>query len=72
MPLAHHPNVIKAFPANRASDLLGIPVLQRRARRNDHFSDTQRLGLLTRSFSINLVSVPNQIPGRLFVSAGLQ
>ena len=65
MPFTNHDDVVKAFPANRANHPLGIRVLPRRAGRNDRLPDVQRLGLTRKSFSINLVSASNQIPGRL-------
>ena len=72
MPFADHDDVVKALPSNRANHSLGICVLPRLAGRNDHFADVQRLGLTRKPFSINLVSVPDQIPGRLFAHARLQ
>src|SRR5262245_48651318 len=62
MAFPDHDDVLKAFPANRANHPLGIGVLPRRARRNDHFSDAQRLGLTTKSFAIDLIPVPDQMP----------
>ena len=63
MPLADHDYVVKAFPTNRANHPLGVRVLPGRAGRNYRFSDAQCLGLTRKSFSINLVSIPNQVPG---------
>ena len=63
MPLADHDDVVKAFPTNRANHPLGVRVLPGRAGRNYRFSDAQCLGLTRKSFSINLVSIPNQVPG---------
>src|SRR5262249_20412518 len=54
--------VVKAFPANRANYPLGVRVLPWRAGRNDCLPNLQRLGLTRKSFSINLVAVPNQVP----------
>jgi len=62
MPFADYDNVVKAFPANRANHPLGVRVLPRRAGRNDCLPNLQRLGLARKSFSINLVAVPNQVP----------
>src|SRR5947209_7422202 len=62
MPLADHDDVVKAFPTNRANHPLGVRVLPGRAGRNYRFSDAQCLGLARKSFSINLVSIPNQVP----------
>jgi hypothetical protein len=72
MPFTNHDDVAKAFPSNRADHPLGIRVLPRRAGRNHHFPDLQRRGLSRKSLSIDLVSVPNQIPGRLVQHARLQ
>src|SRR6266581_6157296 len=63
MPFADHDDVVKAFPSNRANHPLGIRVLPRRAGRDDRLPDVQRLGLTRKSPSIDLVSVPNEIPG---------
>jgi len=63
MPFTNHDDVVKAFPANRANHPLDIRVLPRRAGRNDGLLDVQHPGLMRKSFSIDLVSVPNQIPG---------
>src|SRR5437870_1851110 len=63
MPFADHDDVVQAFSSNRADHPLGIRVLPRRAGRNDGLLDIQHPGLMRKSFSIDLVSVPNQIPG---------
>src|SRR6266478_7466593 len=63
VPVADHDNVVKAFPSNRGNHPLGIRVLPRRAGRDDRLPDVQRLGLTRKSLSIDLVSVPNEIPG---------
>src|SRR5947209_2178439 len=72
MPFANHDDVVQAFTSNRADHPLGIRVLPRRAGRNDGLLDVQHPGLMRKSFSIDLVSVPNQIPGLSFAktSAG--
>src|SRR5438445_9693034 len=62
MPFADHHDMVKAFPSNRSNHALGIGVLPGRAWRNDRFPDAQRPGLTRKSFSIDLVSVPDQIP----------
>jgi len=46
--------------------------LPRRARRNNRLLDAQCLGLTPKSLSIDLVSVPNQIPRRLLQRARLE
>ena len=69
---ADHHDVVKAFSPNRANDPLGIRVLPRRARRNDYFSDAQPLGLTRKSFSVNLIAIPNQVPGPLLQRACLE
>src|SRR5437588_9972873 len=63
MPFADHDVVVQAFASHRAEHPLGIRVLPRRAGRNDGLLDVQQPGLMRKSFSIDLVSVPNQIPG---------
>src|SRR5437870_11842042 len=63
MPFADHDDVVQAFSSNRADHPLGIRVLPRRAGRNDGLLDAQQPGLMRKSFSIDLVSVPNEIPG---------
>src|SRR5207247_4633605 len=63
MPFA---NMVKAFQSNRSNHALGIGVLPGRAWRNDRFPDVQRLGLTRKSFSIDLVSVTDQMECGLF------
>src|ERR1700756_5173583 len=65
MPFADHDDVVQAFMSNRADHPLGIRILPRRAGRNDGLLDVQHPGLMRKSFSIDVVSVPNQIPGPL-------
>src|SRR5438445_13250591 len=72
MPFADHDDVVKAFPSNRTNHSLGIRVLPRRARRNNRLLGAQCLGLTRKSLSIDLVSVPNQIPRRLPQRARLE
>src|SRR5438309_10661115 len=72
MPFADHDNVVKAFPSNRANHSLGIRVLPRRAGRDDRLPDVQHLGLTRKSLSIDLVSVPNEIPEPLLQRARLE
>src|SRR5436309_8923840 len=63
MPFADHDDVVQAFTSNRADHPLGIRVLPRRARRNDGLLDVQHPGLMRKSFSIDLVSVPIRYRG---------
>src|SRR3989475_12254929 len=62
MPFANHDDVVQAFTSNRADHPLGIRVLPRRAGCNDGFLAVQHPGLMRKSFSIDLSSVPNQMP----------
>src|SRR2546427_2239029 len=71
MPFAEHHDMVKAFPSNRSNQALGVGVLPGRAWRNDRLLDVQRPGLTRKSFSIDLVSVPDQIPWGLLQSARL-
>src|SRR4030095_13177500 len=71
MPFADHDDVVQPFTSNRADHPLGLRVLPRRAVRNDGLLHVQRPGLMRKSFSIDLVSVPNQIPGPLLQRARL-
>jgi len=64
--------VVQAFTSNRADHPLGIRVLPRRAGRSNGLLDVQRPGLMRKSFSIDLVSVPNQISGPLLQRARLE
>src|SRR5881396_923346 len=68
MPFA---NMVKAFQSNRSNHALGIGVLPGRAWRNDRFPDVQRLGLTRKSFSIDLVSVTDQMAWGLLQPARL-
>src|SRR5882672_8334857 len=61
MPFADHHDMVKAFPSNRSNHALGIGVLPGRAWRNNRFPDVQRLSLTPESFSIDLVSVTDQM-----------
>ena len=63
MPFADHDDVVQALTSNRADHPLGIRVLPRRTGRNDGLLEAQHPGLMRKSFSIDLVPVPNQIPG---------
>jgi hypothetical protein len=71
MQLADYYDIVKAFPSNRSDHALGAGVLPRRAWRDDRFPDVQRPGLTRKSFSIDLVSVPDQIPWSLLQPARL-
>src|SRR5438876_11320444 len=68
MPFA---NMVKAFQSNRSNHALGVGVLPGRAWRNDRFPDVQRLGLTRKSFSIDLVSVTDQMAWGLLQPARL-
>src|SRR5215470_20261771 len=72
MSFAEHDDVVEAFPSNRPDHPLGIRVLPRRAGRNDGLLDVQHPSLMRKSFAIDLVSVPNQIPGPLLQRARLE
>src|SRR5439155_22820206 len=54
--------MVKTFASNRANHALRIGVLPRRAWRDDRLSDVQHPGLTRKSFAIDLVSVPDEIP----------
>src|SRR5262245_43616741 len=72
MPFTDHHDIVETFPSNRPNYPLGIRVLPRRARRNHDFPDAQRLGLTPKSFSIDLVSVSDQILRSLLQAARLE
>jgi len=72
MPFADHDDVVKAFPANRANHPLGIRVLPRRARRNNHLSDVQHPSMTRKSFVIDLVAIPDHRPARFLRRARLE
>src|SRR5439155_7508902 len=65
MPLTDYHDMVQTFASNRANHALGIGILPRRSWRYDRLLDAQCLGLTRKSLSIDLVSVPNQIPRRL-------
>src|SRR2546422_2743360 len=71
MPFADHHDIVKAFPSNRSNHALGIGVLPGRTWRNDRFPEVQRPGLTRKSFSIDLASVPDQMPWGLLQPARL-
>src|SRR5438034_3068006 len=68
MPFA---NMVKAFQSNRSNHALGISVLPGRTWRNDRFPDVQRLGLTRKSFSVDLVSITDQMAWGLLQRARL-
>ena len=72
MPFAEHDDVVEAFASNRADQPLGIRVLPRRMRRYDCLPDLQGLRLTRKSLSIDLIAVPDQIPGRTLHCARLE
>ena len=72
MPLADYYDMVKAFPPQRANHSLRIGVLPRRAWRNDRLPDVQQPRLTRKSFAIDLVPVPNQIPRRLLQPTRLE
>ena len=72
MPFADHYYMVQAFPANRANHPLRIRVLPWRARRDNYFANGQCLGLTRKPFTIDLVAVPDEVPGRFFQAACLE
>src|SRR5207245_7575464 len=63
--------MVKAFPPNRANHPLRIGVLPRRAWRNDRLPDVQQPRLTRKSFAIDLIPVPDQMPRTLVLPARL-
>src|SRR5881628_215339 len=62
MPLTDYHDMVQTFASNRANHALGIGVLPRRSWRYDRLPDVQHLGLTRKSFAIDLVSIPDQVP----------
>src|SRR5437899_591896 len=62
MPLADYYDMVKAFPPQRANHPLRISVLPWRAWRNDRLPDVQQPRSTRKSFAIDLIPVPDQIP----------
>src|SRR3989449_4966052 len=71
MPLADYYDMVKAFPPQRANHPLRIGVLPWRAWRNDRLPDVQQPRLTRKSFAIDLIPVPDQMPRALFLPARL-
>ena len=71
MPLADYHDMVKAFPPKRANHALCVGVLPRRAWRNDRLPDVQQPRLTRKSFAINLIPVPDQMPRALLLPARL-
>src|SRR5437899_10782329 len=71
MPLADYHDMVKAFPPNRANHPLRIGVLPWRAWRNDRLPDVQQPRLTRKSFAIDLIPVPDQMPRALVLPARL-
>src|SRR6266571_4364392 len=62
MPLTDYHDMVQTFPSTRANHALGIGVLPRRSWRCDRLPDVQHPGLTRKSFAIDLVPIPDQIP----------
>src|SRR5437016_5754168 len=62
MPLTDYHDIVQTFASNRANHALGIGALPRRSWRCDLLSDVQHPGLTRKSFAIDLVPIPDQIP----------
>src|SRR5438132_1502458 len=62
MPLTDYHDMVQTFASNRANHALGIGVLPRRSWRCDRLPDVQHPGLARKSFAIDLVPIPDQIP----------
>src|SRR5882724_7908147 len=71
MPLADYYDMVKAFPPQRANHSLRIGVLPWRAWRNNRLPDVQQPRLTRKSFAIDLIPVPDQMPRALFLPARL-
>src|SRR2546428_4869785 len=71
MPFADHHDMVKAFPSDRSNHAFDIGVLPGRTWRDDRLTDAQGLGLTRKSFSIDLISVPGQMPWGLLQPARL-
>src|SRR4029453_8685460 len=72
MLFANHHNMVEAFPSNRADHPLRIRVLPWRAWRNDNFPDVQRPRLTRKSFSIDVVSISDEITRSLLQAGRLK
>src|SRR2546422_4063232 len=62
MPLTDYHDMVQTFASNRANHALGIGVLPRRSWRCDRLPDVQHPGRTRKSFAIDLVPIPDQIP----------
>src|SRR2546427_7761519 len=62
MPLTDYHDMVQTFASNRANHALGIGVLPQRSWRCDRLPDVQHPGLTRKSFAIDLVPIPDQIP----------
>src|SRR2546430_8254169 len=71
MPLADYHDMVKTFPPKRANHALCVGVLSQRAWRNDRLPDVQQPRLTRKSFAINLIPVPDQMPRALLLPARL-
>src|SRR5882724_8512452 len=71
MPLADYYDMVKAVPPQRANHPLRVGVLPWRAWRNDRLPDVQQPRLTRKSFAIDLIPVPDQMPRALVLPARL-
>src|SRR3989454_7547789 len=71
MPLADYYDMVKAFPPQRANHPLRIGVLPCAAWLNDRLPDVEQPRLTRKSFAIDLIPVPDQMPRALVLPARL-
>src|SRR4029453_4231105 len=61
--LACHQNVVQAFPADRADQALGIPVLPRRACRRRMIANAERANATNEYAAVTSIPITDQIRG---------
>jgi hypothetical protein len=71
MPLAEDDHMVKAFPAERASQPFRMPVLPWRTRRNWPVPNAHGPKAPGENFAVNRVTIPNDILGRPVPAEGL-
>ena len=63
VPLAEHNDMVKALPADRADQALGIAVLPRRARGRGTIPNAERADAANKDIAVATITVTDQITG---------
>ena len=67
MPLVEHDEVVEAFPADGADDVLGERILPRRVGRDENLVNAHAVDSTVKGIAVDRVAVPEEIPWGRFV-----